>query len=129
MSSAKSVVEAAVFAALVAKVSGATVYQDAPENAEGDLVIIGDMKSARLPGKEANPDRTVTLSVVAIVNAEERAPLLALQEQCDAALDGTDLDVPGWVIRGQFDDDDAVLSDDGASYTGVSSYTFLALAD
>lgn len=129
MSNAKSVVEGVVYTALAAAIRGATVYQDAPDGVGGDLVIIGDMKSARLSGKDASADRRVTLSIVTIVEAQERAPLLALQEQCDDVLDGATLEAPGWTIQGRFVDDDAVLGDDGTTYNGVAAYEFLALAD
>ncbi len=129
MSNAKSIVEAAVFAALDQAVTLATVYQDVPQDAEGDLVIIGDMKSSRMPGKEESPDRIVIVTIVGISFAEERAPLLAMQAQCDAALDGVTLEAPGWTLRGQFLDDDAVLAEDGSRYDGVASYQFTALAD
>ena len=129
MSNAKSAVEVAAYTALAAAITGAGVYQDTPDGVAGDLVILGDMKSARLPGKDSSADRRVTLSIVTIVEAQERAPLLALQEQCDDVLDGATLEAPGWTIRGEFIDDDAVLGDDGVTYNGVATYVFFALAD
>jgi hypothetical protein len=108
MSRAKALVEAVTFDALSSVISGATVYQDAPVNAPGDLVILGEMKSFRLSTKEAEGDRRVTIAIVTIVEAEERAPLLALQEE--------------------FEDDDAVLTEDGATYGGITSFNVLAFA-
>jgi hypothetical protein len=128
MSKAKAMVEAAAFLALNNGVTGATVYQDAPENAPTPLVIIGDLKSSRLPTKDADDDRRVTISIVTIVEAEERAPLLALQEQIEAALDGQNLQQDGWLLAFEFEDDDAVLSEDGSTYSGITSFTVLAIA-
>lgn len=128
MSKAKAMVEAAAFLALDASITGATVFQDAPENAPTPLVIIGDLKSVRLATKGADADRRVTIAIVTIVEAEERAPLLALQEQIEDALDGQNLEQGGWTLAFEFEDDDAVLSEDGSTYTGITSFTVLALA-
>ncbi|MDO7843452.1 tail completion protein gp17 [Sphingomonas immobilis] len=128
MSKAKSIVEAVTFDALEAVITGATVYQDAPENAPGNLVILGDMKSVRLATKGTDADRRVSISIVSIVEAEERAPLLALQEQIDDALDGLSFERDGWTLAFEFEDDDAVLAEDGSTYNGISSYSVLALA-
>lgn len=128
MSSAKAMVEAAAFLALSSAITDAGVYQDAPENAPTPLVIIGDMKSSRLPVKEADADRRVTISIVTIVEAEERAPLLSLQEQIEAALDGQNIQQDGWLLAFEFEDDDAVLSEDGSTYSGITSFTVLAIA-
>lgn len=128
MSRAKALVEAVTFDALSSAISGATVYQDAPVNAPGDLVILGEMKSFRLSTKEAEGDRRVTIAIVTIVEAEERAPLLALQEQIETALDGQRFEKDGWTIAFEFEDDDAVLTEDGATYGGITSFNVLAFA-
>lgn len=128
MSKAKAVVEAVAFEALHQAIEGAAVYQDAPENAPTPLVIIGDMKSARLPVKGADADRRVTITIVSLVEAEERAPLLTLQEQIEDALDGQSFEQDGWTLAFEFEDDDAVLSEDGSTYSGVTSFSVLALA-
>jgi hypothetical protein len=128
MSKAKSVVEAAIFDALSKTVKDASVYQDAPPDAAYPVVIVGDMKSFRLPTKGASDDRRVTISIIALVEAEERAPLLKLQEQIEEALDGQSLEFDGWTLGIEFDDDDAVLGEDGVTYSGISSFSVLALA-
>lgn len=128
MSKAKAMVEQVAFRELAAAISGATVYQDAPANAAGDLVIIGDMKSASLGGKDQSADRRVGLQIVSIAVAEERAPLLALMDQIEEALDGQSFELEGWSVSFVFEDDDAVLNDDGASYSGITSFAALALA-
>jgi hypothetical protein len=129
VSKAKAVVEAAIFDALNEAITGAAVYQDAPANAAYPVVILGDMKSFRLQTKGSSPDRRVTISIVTLVEAEERAPLLDLQEQIEDALDGQSFAPDGWTLGVEFDDDDAVLGDDGVTYSGISSFSVLALAD
>ena len=128
MSKAKAVVEAAIYNALSDAVDGATVYQDAPADAAYPVVIIGDMKSFGLGSKGATNDRRVTISIISLVEAEERAPLLKLQEQIEEALDGQTLEADGWTLGIVFDDDDAVLGEDGVTYSGISSFSVLALA-
>lgn len=129
MSSAKAVVELACFEALKANVADATVYQDAPQDAPLPVVILGDMKSFRLDTKGASDDRRVQITIVSLVEAEERAPLLAIMEQIEAALDGQTLLPDGWTLGFTFEEDDAVLSDDGSTYTGVTTFAVVALAD
>lgn len=128
MSKAKAMVEQVAFRELAAAIRGATVYQDAPSDAAGDLVIIGDLKSFSLGGKDQSADRRVGLQIVSLAVADERAPLLALMDQIEEALDGQSFAVEGWTIAFAFEDDDAVLNEDGASYSGISSFTALALA-
>lgn len=128
MSKAKSIVEVATFNALDASINGATVYQDAPSNAPGDLVIIGDLRSFALPGKAQSNDRRVQVTIVSLVAAEERGPLLAIMDQIEGALDGVTMEHDGWTLAFTFEDDDAVLSEDGETYTGVSSFSALCLA-
>jgi hypothetical protein len=128
VSNAKAVVEATVYDALSQAVTGAVVYQDAPDNAPLPIVVIGDMKSSRLPGKASSPDRTVTVSIVTLIEAQERGPLLAIMDQIETALDGESFAPDGWTLAATFDDDEAMLADDGSTYSGLSSFTFLALA-
>ncbi len=129
MSSAKAAVEAAVYDALSAAITDAAVYQDAPDDAPLPIVVIGDMRSTRLPGKSVSPDRSVTVSIVTLIEAQERAPLLALMDQIETALDGATFVPDNWTLSGAFDDDEAVLAEDGSTYSGLSTFTFLALFD
>ena len=98
MIDAKSAVEAAVYGALAAAVSTATVYQDAPDNAPLPIVVIGDMRSARLAGKAASPYRSVTVAIVTLIEAQERAPLLALMNEIEGALDAVTFEADGWTL-------------------------------
>lgn len=128
MSDAKSIVEAVAFRVLAAAISNATVYQDAPVGAQGDLVILGDLKSFSMGGKGANDDRRVEINIISLVVAEERAPLLALQGQIEKALDGQNFTEKGWTVAFLFKDDDAVLDEGGGSYSGISAFDAIALA-
>jgi len=129
MSRAKAVVEQAAFEALSAAVTSASVFQDAPADAAGWLVILGELKSFGRGGKGTSGDRRVQISIVTIGEAEERAPLLAIQEQIETALDGLSLVTSdGWTLAFGFEEDDAVLDEDGSTYTGVSLFSVIALA-
>lgn len=126
MNSAKSAVETAIFSALEGSITGADVYQDVPQDAPLPVVILGDIKSYPLAAKD-DPDRRVSVIVVSMVEAEERAPLLALQEQIEHALDGKTFSALGWTLSITFEDDDAVLGGDGATYLGTTAFSVLAL--
>lgn len=128
MSRAKALVEAETYDRLAEAITDAGVWQDAPEDATGDLVIIGDMKSAGLSTKGSDGDRIVTISIVSLAEAQERAPLLALQEQIEGALDGQTFTREGWTLGYSFEDDDAVLAEDGSTYSGITTFRVLALA-
>lgn len=126
MSNAKAVVEQVIYDALAGGVEGAAVYQDVPDDAPLPLVIIGDMKSYPLGAKD-DPDRRVSVIVVSMVAAEERAPLLALQKQIEALLDGKTFSLDGWIVQVSFEDDDAILGQDGATYVGTTAVSAIAL--
>ena len=126
MSDAMSATEGVVFNALDSGITGAPVFQDVPEDAPMPLVVLGDMKAEAAWGKN-DPDRRITVTVVAMVGAEERAPLLDLQRQIEALLDGAQFAADGWLIALDFTDADAVLGDDGVSYLGTSNFSVLAL--
>lgn len=121
-----SAAEEAVYATLSAGISGATVYQDVPADTVLPVVIVGDMKCEPVGGRE-DEDRRISMTVVAMVAAEERAPLLALQAQIASLLDGARLIRPGWLLAIGLEDEDALLAEDGVSYVGTSNFTILAL--
>jgi hypothetical protein len=128
VSEAKAVTEAAIFEALAASVTSAAVYQDVPQDAPLPLVVIGDMKSLPI-GARDDVDRRISVIVVAMVEAEERAPLFALQRDIVSALDGRTFLPAGWTLAVTFDDDDAQLGEDGVTYIGTSAFSVLALRD
>lgn len=128
MSNAKSIVEQVAFDEVAAAVTGAQVFQDVPNDQQGDIVVIGDMRSFRFSTKEASADQIVEISIVTLVIADERAPLLAIQEQIETALDGQTIDRDGWRLDFTFKDDDAVLGEEGAGYVGVTTFSVVAIA-
>ncbi len=126
MSDAKDAVEAAAFAALAAGISGATVFQDVPENFSGPLVAIGDTAAKRIGAKQGG-DARVSIEFVTLVNAEERAPLLALQGQIFSLLDNATMNPAGWTLSFTFEEDEARLHENGVSYVGSSVFSVFAL--
>jgi hypothetical protein len=127
MTDAKSATEATLYGELADAITGATVFQDVPEDEPYPLVVIGDMRSTPLAAKD-DPDRRITVEIVSIVSAEERAPLLELQRQVEAILDGKTFAADGWTLAVSLEDDDALLAEDGSSYVGTSTFQVLALA-
>ncbi len=121
--------EAASYQFLSGHIAQAAVYQDVPDNASAldGLVIIGDVASRRIPEKPRSRDRIVTLTIVTLYEAEERAPLLAVMDEIDA-LDDQTLTFEGWTLAFAFEDDDATLQEDGVTYAGITTFTILALA-
>ncbi len=121
--------EAASYQFLSGHIARAAVYQDVPDNASAlnGLVIIGDVASRRIPEKPRSRDRIVTLTIVTLYEAEERAPLLAVMDEIDA-LDDQTLTFEGWTLAFAFEDDDATLQEDGVTYAGITTFTILALA-
>jgi len=128
MSNAKSIVEGVAYQALVDTITVVPVFQDVPADFLGDMVVIGDLKSRRFQTKVASPDRYVTVSIASIVTAEERAPLLNLQSLIEDALDGQSFESDGWAIEFSFEEDDAVLGEDGVTYSGITNFSALAIA-
>lgn len=126
MSDAKDAVEATAFALLAAGISGATVFQDVPEDFSGPLVAIGDTTAKRIGAKQGG-DARVSIEFVTLVNAEERAPLLALQGQIFDLLDNATMNPTGWILSFTFEEDEARLHENGVSYVGSSVFSVFAL--
>jgi hypothetical protein len=127
MTSASSATEKAVYDALSAAVTGAPVYQDVPENSPLPLVVIGPLVAVGL-GIKGDPDRRITLDIITLVTAEEREPLLDLQDQIEATLNDASLSYDGWTIRPWLESTSSALAeDDGTTYVGTSIFTILAL--
>ena len=128
MLDAASATEQAIYDALSAGISGATVWQDAPENAPLDLVILGDLTPRPLRTKGDDPDKIITVTIFFQTAGEERAPLLKLQAQARDLLDDQMLtSVDGWQINPTYVSATAELAEDGETYVGVSSFEVFAL--
>ena len=129
MSDAVELAEAALYERLSTTVTLARVFQDAPADQPLPVVIIGDLKAFPLGTKQSDADRRIDAVVVTMVSADERAPVLAIQAQVQSSLDDAILVAPGWTFDISFQDDDAVLGEDGSTYIGTSAFTIFALAD
>lgn len=138
---AEDAVEAAAFAALdVPDVQAlADVFQHVPQeddeafqariDAGKGIVIIGDMDAEPIATKDGRGDATVTLTIVAIVHAEERKPVRALKALVLAKLDGQALEQPGWRLNFMFAGSDGFLDpESGEAYVGNFRFTVLAFA-
>lgn len=127
MTSAASATEQAVYDALDAGVTGATVYQHAPENASLPLVIIGDIDGGPM-GTKGDTDRELSLTITTLTQGEQRAPLLELMEMVETALHSQRLASGGWNINPVLTGEAAILGPDGETYIGTQTFTVFALA-
>lgn len=126
---ALSATEVAIFRALDAGISGAAVFQHAPEDTEPPVVIVGDIDKATPIGASDDPDRRIPLTIVVITEGEQRRPCLLLIGQVEKILSGATLSAGGFTIRPCFDNSTAVLAEDGASYVGLCLFEVLAFSD
>lgn len=126
MTDAKSAVEAAAYAALSAGVTLAPVWQHAPQDVPPPVVIIGDMDDEPI-GTKDDPDRRVSVSILTVVEGEERRPVFAIQAEITAALDGKTLTSGPWSLRFSAEASDAALLGDGSTYLGTSRFLVMAL--
>jgi hypothetical protein len=129
MSNAISAVEADAYAALVAGVTLATVYQHVPQDTPPPVVIVADMEAERLGTKEGDPDRSIILSIVCVVEGKARKPLLDLQAEVETVLDGRRATPAGWTLKFSFQSSDGALLEDGQTYVGTSRFSVLALSN
>lgn len=130
MIEAEDAVEAVAYTQLnvTAVTALAAVYQHVPEDTPPPVVIIGDMDSEPIGGK-GDPDRRVNLVVIAVIQAEERKPLRAIQAEINAQLDGKSFAHEGWELHFTFTGSDGALLEDGATYVGNTRFTVLAFSD
>lgn len=129
MTNAVSAVEAAAYTALSAGVTLAPVHQHVPQDTPPPIVIVADMDAERLGTKEGDPDRSITLSIVSVVEGKARKPLLDLQAQIESALDGLRVTPTGWLLKFSFQNSDGALLEDGQTYVGTSRFNVLALSN
>lgn len=127
MSQAKTATALAAYDALAAAITGASVFQDVPDNFTGEMVVVGPMSSKPV-GAPEDPDRYVQLTIVSMGQGDENAPVLALQGQVEAALAGKILRPDGWTLQFQFLDDNIELDNDGVTYVGTTLFHVVALS-
>lgn len=132
MISASDAVEKATYGLLTGSIGqptpieGAQVFQHVPENTSPPVIIIGDIEEEPLAAKD-DEDCRVSLSIVTVTEAEERKPVLLLQEQIKDRLRAARVDVEGWKLAFAFESSTATLTPDGAGYVGDSRFEILAL--
>src|SRR3546814_17548679 len=82
MPSAMDALELAAYGLLTSGggITGAVVYQHVPEDEQQNVVIIGDMDSEPLGGKD-DDDCRISLTITAVTFGEERKPVLDLLDQ------------------------------------------------
>jgi hypothetical protein len=129
MTNAVSAVEAVAYAELTTAVTLGSVYQHVPENTPPPVVIIADMEAAPLGTKASDPDRSINLNIVSVIQGKARKPLLDLQAEIETALDGLRATPTGWTLKFSFLSSDGVLMDDGQTYVGNSRFNVLALSN
>jgi hypothetical protein len=121
MSSPLVAAEAAIFAALKQGVTLAPVYQDVPDGTQAPIVILAELAGDPIGGKGSRSmqlDLTVTCEVWKMV----RKPILDLQDQVKAAIDGRTLAQDGFEITAAFVTSEARQVGAG-TYFGTSTFT------
>src|SRR3546814_619168 len=129
MPSAMDALELAAYGLLTSGggITGAVVYQHVPEDEQQNVVIIGDMDSEPLGGKD-DDDCRISLTITAVTFGEERKPVLDLLDQVKTRLAKQQVTQSGWLLAIDFESDDAVLLPTGDGYVGTSCYSVIALA-
>lgn len=127
MPSAKDAVERAAYQLLTdGEPIGAAVFQDVPQDTPPPVIIIGDMESAGIGGRD-DEDRIVSLEVVTVTAGDERKPCLMLQDKIEARLDQAKVDLNGWSLTFRWVDDSAALTPDATGYVGLQKFEIMAL--
>lgn len=127
MTSAISATEQAVYDALDAGVTLASVYQHVPEDTAPPVVVIGDIEAEPLETK-GDTDRSLSVTITCVAQGEERKPVLDIMEEVSAALDGGRFTALGWSITLSLETEGAILLPDSISYVGTQTFTGFALA-
>lgn len=127
MSRPHSVAEQAVYTRLADNITGATVFQDVPDNFGGDMVVIGEIDGDPLSTKDST-DWTLTLTIISQVTADERAPVIALMDQISELLDRHTFNLDQWKLACSFVTDNAALDESGKEYIGTTRISILALS-
>lgn len=127
MSNAKDAVELATYQLLTAAPAiGAGVFQDVPQDTPPPVIIIGDMDSYGIGGKD-DDDRIVNLEIVVVTAGDERKPCVALQDSVETRLDGAKFEVAGWSLTFRWVDDSAALTPEADGYVGLQKFEIMAL--
>lgn len=128
MTKASGAVEAETYTVLSSGVTGAAVFQDVPDDQPLPVVIIGDLLSVPFAGSN-DPDRRITLTIHVLVEGDERAPCIDLQEQIEALLAGVTIATEEWNLHYSVASSAAELAEDGSGYVGTTILSILAFSN
>lgn len=127
---AEDAVEASAYEALnvPALTSLAGVYQHVPQDTAPPVVIIGDMDSDADFSDKDGLDERITLTVTAVVTAEQRKPLRAIKKVVKQLLHERTESRGGWTLQFTFLNADGVLLN-AEDYVGNFRFSVLALSE
>ena len=128
MNRPNAAVEANTFTVLDAGITGAAVFQDVPDDQPLPVVIIGDLLSVPFAGAD-DPDRRITLTILVLVEGDERRPCTDLQDQIEALLAGVSFQTAEWDLHYSLVSSAAELAEDGSGYLGTTILTILAFSN
>ena len=100
--SEESAADLAVFTALTAGVTLGTVYQDVPEGTQPPVVILADLQT-ETPATKGNRTWEMLMLITTEVWESDRRPILLLQGEVKAALDGKTLTADGYAVQCAFE--------------------------
>jgi hypothetical protein len=125
---ASAAVEGKTYTVLNAGVTGASVFQDVPDDQPLPVVIIGDLLSVPFAGAD-DPDRRITLTIIVLVEGDERGPCTHLQDQIEALLAGVSFETADWNLHYSVASSAAELAEDGSGYVGTTILNILAFSN
>lgn len=128
MITAAAAVEANTFAVLDAGITDAAVFQDVPDDQPLPVVIIGDLLSVPYAGAD-DPDRRITLTILILVEGDERRPCTDIQDRIETILAGTSIETAEWNLHFSVTSSAAELASDGSGYVGTTILTILAFSN
>lgn len=119
-------IEAVAFELLNAGVTGATVFQDVPEDTPPPVVILGDISAVPFTDDPSDPDRRVTLTITTVTAGEERQPCTDVQDEVETALGAARVERDGWDLAFRSLGSDATLTEDASGYVGTTTFEIIA---
>lgn len=128
MTRARDAAEAAIFMALSSAGLAWPVFQHVPQDTPPPVNIVGDMDGISLETKE-DDDEEIELSILTVVQGEQRKPVSQEQGRIKSALNNAALTSGGFTVRPIWTSADAVLMPDGETYLGTSRFTVFAFED
>ncbi|QUT04841.1 hypothetical protein KFK14_17665 [Sphingobium phenoxybenzoativorans] len=109
-------------------ISGASVFENVPEDTLPPVVIIGDMEAVPL-GEKGDPDRKIALTILVVTDGEERKPVLGFLQQIESILSDVSEALAPWTLTFTFATSTATLTPEGDGYVGTSIFDIFALKD